>query len=179
MAMDFNEMKEVGLVYKRQESDIIVAKGRVDVYSFGNWKSILNANEHNVFESIRIIGAPLLPQYPAGKYYLDFGNPYYKIGLEVDSITFHDREKDIKRDMDLKELGWKIFHLTSRESFRFTGSKHIYNEDSEDDSDYLKFLEMTIEGLLICIRHTHLDGYTIRDGFEEKAREISNNHLFI
>src|SRR5690606_8034649 len=53
----------------------------------------------------------LYPQYPIGKYFVDFGNPFHKIALELDGKNFHDEEKDYIRDSELKEIGWTVFRV--------------------------------------------------------------------
>src|SRR3954447_4113192 len=54
--------------------------------------------EFGAWWSIRSYGLPLYPQYPVGRWFVDFGDPYRKIALEVDGAEHHDIEADSQRD---------------------------------------------------------------------------------
>lgn len=44
--------------------------------------------------------------------YIDVGIPSLKKGYEYDGIAWHkDKEKDLRRDIELQEMGWKIVHV--------------------------------------------------------------------
>ena len=58
---------------------------------------------------------PMYPQYPALHYFIDFANPYLKIGVELDGAVWHNEEKDRKRDELLAADGWKIYRVSGRE----------------------------------------------------------------
>lgn len=87
-----------------------------DVYAF-EWNDILSPIEKQGWLSLRYASVVLYPQYPALNYYLDFGNPYFKIALELDGQEFHkDVDKDTRRDQRLfDEAGWKVFRTTGSE----------------------------------------------------------------
>lgn len=72
--------------------------------------------EWHVWSDIRGGGLPFYPQYPVGRYFLDFGDPHKKIGLEADGRAFHDKAKDKKRDEDLSAQGWRIFRVAGYET---------------------------------------------------------------
>ena len=55
---------------------------------------------------------------PADRYFLDFANPYYQIGLELDGAAFHEQEADRLRDQRLVDQGWKIFRVRGAEALR-------------------------------------------------------------
>jgi len=53
--------------------------------------------------------APLYPQVPVFNWFVDFGNPRRRIGLEVDGKEWHSPEKDRNRDLQLWGQDWRIF----------------------------------------------------------------------
>jgi very-short-patch-repair endonuclease len=53
----------------------------------------------------------MYPQYPVLKYFLDFGNPYFKIAIELDGKDYHNPDEDRKRDIELHAAGWKVFRI--------------------------------------------------------------------
>jgi very-short-patch-repair endonuclease len=55
------------------------------------------------------------PEYPIGKYFVDFADPINKVVLECDSKKFHsDKEKDKLRQTEIELEGWKVFRLTPK-----------------------------------------------------------------
>lgn len=127
----FQFLKEVGDYYRQFEPGIIKAtvRGKWHVSYPFDWASSFSEAEYQAWCVIRSTGRCLLyPQYPVGKYFVDFGNPYYQIALEVDGKEFHlDKEKDIQRDKALLELGWKTFRVTGAEAFKQVQEIHEIN----------------------------------------------------
>jgi very-short-patch-repair endonuclease len=72
--------------------------------------------ERLAWHDIRTSGLPLYPQFPAGRFFLDFGDPILQIGVELDGKDYHDAERDRRRDEQLWELGWRIFRVPGRNS---------------------------------------------------------------
>jgi hypothetical protein len=74
------------------------------------WKK--SPPEFALWFSIRSYGRmPLYPQYPVMNYFVDFGDPWQRIGIEADGKSYHDEGKDLRRDEELFELGWKVFRI--------------------------------------------------------------------
>ncbi len=89
---------------------------------------------------------PFLPQYPVGKYFVDFGNPVYRIAIEADGAAYHEYEKDRKRDEELSDLGWIVFRVSGKKCYKlFVGT-----EDKSEDEIYESLLT-TGYGLLWAI----------------------------
>jgi hypothetical protein len=59
---------------------------------------------------------PLYPQYPVLNYFVDFGDPWQRIGIEADGWSYHDEGKDLRRDEELFELGWKVFRIPAAQT---------------------------------------------------------------
>lgn len=101
----------------------ILARSRTSPY-FLDWLPTFTPIEYDAWISIRQLGMPMFPQYPVGRYFVDFGDPQKKIAIECDGKQWHDPEKDAKRDAELIELGWIVY--------RFAGRDLRKGEDSED-----------------------------------------------
>lgn len=60
------------------------------------------------------------PQYPVetatGRYFLDFGYPHVKLGIEAHSIKWHlgvdGAKRDMARDRSLKRCGWTLLYYS-------------------------------------------------------------------
>ena len=105
--------------------------------------------EYGVWMIIRHNGLPFYPQFPLLNYFIDFANPFLKIGIEADGKKWHNKEKDRIRDERLSEIGWKIFRIAGSEvwgsqeedlSVLVMGAiNNVYFRDEYEDSD-LKLL---------------------------------------
>jgi len=102
--------------------------------------------EEEVWNEIRFTELPLYPQVPVKNMFVDFGNPFLKIGIESDGKEWHELSKDIKRDKRLKRQGWTIYHLTGSECKRLP--KDYENKDEA-------YLLNSVEGLLTAIAVIH------------------------
>jgi very-short-patch-repair endonuclease len=92
--------------------------------------------EYDAWFSIRAKGLGLFPQYPALNYFLDFGNPYLKVAVELDGQAWHSAEKDKVRDERLLNDGWFIFRIPGKECY--TKVPNLYDIESDgylSDSD--------------------------------------------
>lgn len=93
-----------------------IARGEYDPYIV-DWTLFFTPIEMDAWYAIRYYGVPLYPQYPVNRYFIDFGDPVRKIGLELDGKQWHDINKDSARDKVLWNLGWRIFRVTGREAY--------------------------------------------------------------
>lgn len=82
--------------------------------------------ELDMWCSIRALGLPFWPQFPVGRFFVDFGDPVWRIALECDGAKFHNAERDAARDAEVKALGWKVI--------RFPGWQCIKGEDDPASS---------------------------------------------
>src|SRR5262245_32579412 len=88
---------------------------RAVVYrNFVDWQ--FTPIEALAWDTILSLGTPLYPQLPVDRFFLDFGNPYYKVGLELDGADFHNPWSDQERDRRLVQQGWHIFRIRGAES---------------------------------------------------------------
>lgn len=107
--------------YKLADSEIKRA-GRaewgIDPYEI-DWLSVFTPIERALWHDIRAANAVLYPQYPAGRFFVDFGNPVAKVAVECDGAAYHtDKAKDEARDAELRGLGWTVYRLTGSQCIR-------------------------------------------------------------
>ena len=89
--------------------------GRIDPY-FLPWREWFSPIEDMTWNAIRCAGIPLYPQIPVLNYFIDFGNPILRVGLEVDGANWHqDVSRDRKRDAWIAREGWHIYRCTALE----------------------------------------------------------------
>lgn len=116
-------------------------------YGAIDWPKIFTHIEMDAWCDIRGFGqVPLYPQYPVGKYWVDFGNPFLKIALECDGEMFHqDKDRDSRRDKVLKAMGWDVFRVPGRDCKKII-ELDIYDEDY--DLKLRDWYRETLGGLL-------------------------------
>lgn len=83
--------------------------------------------EVNAWNAIRRFSLPFYPQYPVGKFFVDFGDPVARLAIECDGKKWHDAKRDAERDAQLGEHGWTVK--------RFTGRQCVLPEDHEESID--------------------------------------------
>lgn len=126
---------------------------RHDPY-FMDWK--FSPIETHVWNEIRTLGLPFYPQIPVLNYFIDFGCPFLKIGIECDGKAWHNAEEDAARDARLAEHGWMIFRIEGHECNRLIEPWDIYEKD-EKLEQIEKYFMTTSEGVLSAIRRKYLD----------------------
>jgi len=147
--------------------------------------------EHFVYDLTRINRTiQLHPQYPVGKYILDFGNPYFKIGVECDGKEFHNFEKDHNRDLDLyNNYGWKIYRIKGVEcyskyknKYRFESDFFEHNNEIDNEEKFLfydYFYNNMAEGILMAISHYYLNEHSYMDRYSSTINNSLKNHNLI
>lgn len=113
--------------------------------------------EHNVWSDIRTLGLPFYPQVPVLNFFIDFGNPFLKIGIECDGKAWHDSDLDHARDEKLAAAGWMIFRIEGHECKRVVDAYQEFEE--EDREQVTKFYQSTSEGVLTAIKRKYFDGH--------------------
>lgn len=91
------------------------SRGHIGV-SFWDWLKGMTPIEEDAWMSIRSKGIPLYPQFPVFNSFVDFANPYHRIGLEMDGREWHDAAKDKPRDEFFAKYGWRIFRIAGQET---------------------------------------------------------------
>ena len=155
MMMPWNEIKRA---YQQYEPDIMAAGPHsIDPYIL-DWGPLFTPIEVMAWSDIRCTGTPLYPQYPVAGVFVDFGNPWAKVALELDGKAYHlDVEKDRARDARLLELGWHVYRVPGRESFgEFPHDARTEWRDMEPEAverEVRRWILETSSGVVAAIRH--------------------------
>lgn len=84
--------------------------------------------ESALWSDIRTANLVMYPQYPVGRFFVDFGNPVAKVAIECDGAAYHvNQAKDAARDAQLRELGWSVWRITGRDCI----TESLETEDEE------------------------------------------------
>lgn len=113
--------------------------------------------ERLIWGEIRDMCLPFYPQLPALNYFLDFGNPFLKIGIECDGKQFHDKARDAARDARLAGAGWMIFRIDGHECVRSIDRHWDGSAEERPHFDAEKFYGSTAEGVLRAIKRRYFD----------------------
>lgn len=105
-------MEKMPEIWEASELDPL---GQTDPY-FVDWAVKFTPIEKLAWHSIRSQGVPLYPQFPLFNHFVDFANPFHRVGLELDGKEWHDEKKDRERDQKFAEFGWRIFRVPGREA---------------------------------------------------------------
>lgn len=160
----WNEIRNGYAVYLPYIMERSALGQRVSPY-FIDWAPLFTPIEMAAWFSIRGRGVPLYPQFPVLNYFIDFANPYKKIGLELDGAAFHDPERDLKRDIELVKQGWKIFRVSGAEAFHVAKGPYDFEEHEEPNRDSLSdWLYGTVDGVVTAINEVYFRGN--RNGLE-------------
>jgi very-short-patch-repair endonuclease len=101
----------------------------LDPYA-ADWMRVFTPIEYGLWCDIRTLGLVFYPQYPVGRYFVDFANPVAKVALECDGRAWHqDAAKDRARQDDIEALGWTVY--------RFTGRACLEPDEIEEDGEYV------------------------------------------
>lgn len=104
--------------YMAHTADILESPSEwgIDPYAFEQCPAIdLTPIERALWHDIRAVDIVMYPQYPVGRFFVDFGNPAAGVAIECDGARWHlDKEKDALRDEALKRLGWVVYRITGR-----------------------------------------------------------------
>lgn len=136
------------------------------------------------WQDIRGRGLPLVPQYPVSRYFLDFADPYFKIGVELDGAQWHDPVKDERRDDHLWSLGWRIFRIPGRESFAapfnpLTDGRADDIDADEYRADVERWAMRWSEGVFWALDRCYYTEAPIHDGLNAAAWASLDAHRLV
>jgi hypothetical protein len=121
--------------------------------------------EFDTWWSIRYYGGmPLYPQYPILNDFVDFGDPWQRIGIEIDGTSFHDQGKDLRRDEELFEIGWKIFRIPAAQTRPgYLGPDDEFRELDEDaqQARLSRWLLETSDGVIRALKALYYERWTL------------------
>lgn len=171
---DFSKFLEIRKAYASRlpawiEEYEATGEMRQDPY-FMDWE--FSPIERQVWCDIRTLGIPFFPQVPVLNYFLDFGCPFLKIGIECDGKAWHDYDLDKARDARLAQQGWMIFRIEGHECNRVVEPWEEYEEEERQELIYSYFME-TSEGVVSAIKRKYFN-----DGPSEKYASLVESTLF-
>lgn len=158
----FIRLAEIRRYYERELPFIMEhhAESRVstyDAYHF-DWAQVFTPIEELAWQCLRCIGRmAFYPQFPVGRFTLDFAAPHLKIAVELDGKQWHDEAKDRARDKDLKALGWTVYRITGSEMYKTMEDPYFteFHSLREFAEHHYKFCVQTGEGVFMAIHHLH------------------------
>lgn len=134
----FNFLREVRSNYIKHWN----GHKRQDPYKFGFSHGGMTPIESRLWHAIRMFGLEMYPQFPVGKYYLDFANPFHRIALEADGKAHTLPEvivRDERRTKELENAGWTIYRFTGRVL------NAPFFEESEDGEEYAELSRFLLD----------------------------------
>jgi hypothetical protein len=89
----------------------------LDIYAWDHDAGIrLTPIETSLWHDIRAEAAVLYPQFPVGRFFVDFANPVAKVAIECDGAKWHsDPAKDTARQAEIEALGWTVYRISGRD----------------------------------------------------------------
>lgn len=86
-----------------------------DAYAWDRWIS-MTPIEAWLWGDIRDANAVFYPQYPVGRFFVDFANPVAKVAIECDGKRFHqDWQKDAARQEEIEAMGWMVYRISGKQ----------------------------------------------------------------
>ena len=138
-----NDWKAIRAHYKSVDPMIFAEKKNewaIDAYAWDNGMIEMTFIEKMLWSDIRLNNAVFYPQYPIGKFVVDFANPIAKVAIECDGAAYHlDKEKDAARDQELAKQGWTVYRITGAECVK------DFDEESMEPSPSFKFIQRIVE----------------------------------
>jgi hypothetical protein len=139
---------------------------RRELLSFNveDWHKTLYEIPLKVYNDIKSIGVFLYPIYPIGDYFVDFGNPFKKVGIEI-LYKEHQRQEKLDSIEYFEKRGWTIYRLESK--YVEPSAEELYRRENIDlkgaylyeDENMFDFFEKhkydNSECLIYYIREKH------------------------
>ena len=163
----FKMLKDVRQAYIQNWN----GKKRQDPYKFGDWFRYLTPIERNVWNDIRYLGLPFYPQFPVGKYYIDFADPFEKIALEIDGKIHQDPEvalRDADKTKFLNGKGWRVIRIPGWKTFRGRGRYDYICDDCDHYGEITdQYYTNTAQAVLERIKRHFYTAPVDSDSFNE------------
>lgn len=111
---DWNRVREH---YRRFTPEIMAERKNewgIDPYSWDEGAGMIHMTpiESWLWADIRAHDLVLYPQYPVGRYFVDFGNPRARVAIECDGAAYHrDQQRDAARQADIEALNWTVYRF--------------------------------------------------------------------
>lgn len=150
-----NDWGRIKQFYRERETRILAAprcRWALDPYAWESAGISMTPIERALWHDIRCAALVLYPQYPVGRFFVDYANPAAKVAIECDGAAYHmDKAKDKARDAVLKSLGWRVYRITGRDC------KSISDDEAGERSQAQLFLDF-IDATHRISSHWPVDG---------------------
>jgi hypothetical protein len=107
--------------YRKHEAAITASRDEwaIDPYAWDHEAGIvLTPIERALWHDIRAEDLVLYPQHPVGRFFVDFGNPAWKVAIECDGARWHvDAQRDADRQAQIEAMGWSVYRISGRDCF--------------------------------------------------------------
>ena len=110
VAHDFESIKKQ---YLELHSKAIQNNKEAMHFDVEDWRNTLSDIQLKVYKDIKSVGTYLYPLYPIGDYFIDFGNPFKKVGIEI-LYKEREREERLACIQYFEKLGWTVYTLESK-----------------------------------------------------------------
>lgn len=150
MKIDFNKIKKE---YERQFFEYSKAGSNCLSFHVEDWYDVLDKPQREIFSEIKSVGVFLYPYYPIANSFVNFGNPFLKVGLEIIYKDFKiEKENKIK---NFEKDGWQIYTINAFHD-RLSYNDLFYQKYRMDINDvdykiYFKFLHDNKDNNLDCL----------------------------
>lgn len=110
-----NDWNRIRAFYREHEAEIMAeerCEWGISAYEWDNGMLRMTPIEAWLWSDIRQCNAIFYPQYPVGRFFVDFANPKAKVAIECDGHQYHlDKAKDNDRDVILNDIGWTVYRV--------------------------------------------------------------------
>ena len=152
-------MESLPMIMDRAKADKITPINPYPV----DWSQYFSPIEEIAWSSIRKHYIALYPQFPVFNHFIDFANPYMRIGVELDGKDYHDQKKDAIRDAMLWRYGWRIFRIKGSECFvpykerdQIEDEYRNYHQDEQTKRDELHhWITNTMDGVIYAVKRVY------------------------
>ncbi len=103
---------------------------------FLEWDRFSTPIEAEAWQCIRGRRVVFYPEFPVLNYFIDFANPYLKVGVELDGKEFHNAEYDRQRDKQLYDEGWTIYRIPGRECVKPVKDNYHWHDQDVTDEEF-------------------------------------------
>ena len=146
-----------------------------------DWMSLFTAIEQQAWITIRGRGVALYPQFPVLDYFVDFANPFHRIGLELDGAQWHEEDKDTARDERLAWHGWRIFRVPGREAFKSWKDRDDFQFGQRGSKEYedavRSWLHDTSDGVIYALDAVYFRRQQKDDLYGEFLETLNRHRL--
>lgn len=105
----------------------------MDPYLWESAGIVMSPIEQALWSEARQAGIVLYPQYPVGRFFVDFANPAARVAIECDGKEFHqDIAADISREKIIESFGWRVYRISGADCFAgLHGNADVFRDPIE------------------------------------------------